>query len=52
MSEWKGLDPGGTEQLWEPDVIHDMLSILKEMGSKYKEGDLQLTQIVSLAGNL
>jgi len=29
MSGWKGLDPGGTEQLWEPEVLYDMLLVLK-----------------------
>lgn len=30
MTNWNGLDPGGTEQLWEPDVLLDMLSVMKE----------------------
>lgn len=29
MPEWKGFDSGGTEQLWEPDVLMDMLTIFK-----------------------
>lgn len=29
MSEWKGLDPGGTEQLWDPDVLVTVLQIFK-----------------------
>lgn len=29
MSEWKGLDPGGTEQLWDSTVLLDVLNILK-----------------------
>ena len=29
MSEWKGLDSGGTEQLWDPSVLMDMLTIVK-----------------------
>ena len=29
-SKWNGLDSGGTEQLWEPDVIFDMLGIFKK----------------------
>ena len=27
---WNGLDSGGTEQLWEPDVILDMLHVVKQ----------------------
>lgn len=30
MSEWKGLDPGGTEQLWDTEVLIEVLSIFKE----------------------
>ena len=29
MSEWKGFDPGGTEQLWETRVLIGVLQILK-----------------------
>lgn len=29
MSDWKGFDSGGTEQLWEPDILRDMLAVMK-----------------------
>ena len=29
MGDWKGLDSGGTEQLWEPDILGDMLAVMK-----------------------
>lgn len=29
MSNWKGFDSGGTEQLWEPDILRDMLVVMK-----------------------
>ncbi len=30
MSDWKGLDPGGTEQLWDSTILVDVLEIFKE----------------------
>lgn len=29
MIDWMGLDSGGTEQLWEPDVLLDILKVMK-----------------------
>lgn len=29
MGNWKGLDSGGTEQLWQPDILLEMLGVLK-----------------------
>ena len=29
MGTWKGLDPGGTEQLWDPDVLVDVTAIFR-----------------------
>ena len=29
MAEWKGFDSGGTEQLWESEVLMDMLTVVK-----------------------
>jgi hypothetical protein len=30
MGHWKGLDAGGTEQLWESDLLKDVLAIFKD----------------------
>lgn len=30
MTQWMGFDSGGTEQLWEPEVLLDMLHIVKQ----------------------
>lgn len=30
MTHWMGLDSGGTEQLWEPDVLIDILRVMKD----------------------
>lgn len=38
MSEWKGLDPGGTEQLWEPDVLINVLRLMK-IHEPFSRGD-------------
>ena len=30
MANWKGLDSGGTEQIWEPNIIIGVLGILRQ----------------------
>ena len=29
MTDWMGLDSGGTEQLWDPEVLSDILAVMK-----------------------
>ena len=40
MPEWKGLDPGGTEQLWESSVLIGALNIFKAH-EPFSRGDSQ-----------
>jgi hypothetical protein len=40
MSEWKGLDPGGTEQLWDSSVLIGALQIFKAH-EPFSRGDAQ-----------
>lgn len=30
MTDWMGLDSGGTEQLWDPEVLYDILAVMKK----------------------
>ena len=38
MADWTGLDPGGTEQLWDPDLLIGCLKIFKE-NEPFSRGD-------------